>query len=192
MQSESSSIEPDASVSGLDGRWIAVQVLVGLERRVTESLRQRDYETYLPVYSPSGPWSDDCRKATVLLPGYTFCRFISAPRHKIIEVSGVKRLVGYGKMPTPISQGEMDTIHRIADSGYRCESRRLAEVGQLVTVSVGPLKGLTGIIIRASKGSRLVVSLPLLQRSVAVDIDGTDLSTVIVKTQSPGGSQDLI
>jgi len=51
-------------------------------------------------------------------------------------------------------------------------------VGRRVRVSSGPMQGLEGIIVRRKDRCRLVFSLALIMRSVAVEVDESDVEPI--------------
>jgi len=106
-----------------------------------------------------------------LFSGYTFCKFDVQQRFPILVAPGVLSIVGIGRIPTPISDQEISSIERITQSGLQYEPWPFTKVGEVRTVARGPLAGLEGIVVEVKPNVRLVVSLPMLQRSVAVEIE---------------------
>jgi transcription antitermination factor NusG len=76
-----------------------------------------------------------------------------------------------GKTPAPVDNEELAAVRRILDSRLLAEPWPFVNVGERVLVVHGSLNGLEGIIVSLKKNCRLVVSVTLLQRSVAVEID---------------------
>jgi transcription antitermination factor NusG len=89
----------------------------------------------------------------------------------VLTIPGVIRIVGFGGELTPVSEEEVSAIRSIVKSGYAAEPWPFLKVGQRVRIMEGALEGLEGILLKSRAGSRLVVSVDLLQRSVAVEID---------------------
>jgi transcription antitermination factor NusG len=106
-----------------------------------------------------------------LFPGYVFCRFNPADRLPILTAPGVVQIVGVGKVPAPVDDNELAAVRRILDSRLLAEPWPFLNVGERVLVAHGSLNGLEGIIVALKKNCRLVVSVTLLNRSVAVEID---------------------
>jgi transcription antitermination factor NusG len=158
-----------------DGRWIAVQVKAGTERKIADSLILREYELFLPIYRKRGRITTQER---VLFPGYVFCRYLEQARHRIVEIPGVVRLVGLSKTPIPIPDDEIEAIRRIVDSGFHSEPWKFLTLGQHVRVLRGPLEGLTGLLVAHRKSNRLVVAVSLLSRSVAAEVDAADTEPI--------------
>ena len=155
-----------------DGAWIAVQVRCGFEASVSKGLYERGYEEFLPSYR------DPERRRAIerpLFPGYVFCRYARFPTHRIVEVPSVIRLVGIGKVPLAIPDGEIDDIRRVVDSGVYSEPWKFLHAGQHVIVTRGPIKGVRGKLVAEKKGMRLIVSVNLLGRAIAIEVDAADV-----------------
>jgi transcription antitermination factor NusG len=153
-------------------QWYALQVRPRFEKIVTAHLQHKGYGEYLPLYKSRRRWSDRIKELELpLFSGYTFCRFDIHNRLPILMVPGVLSIVGAGKHPTPVSDEEILAIQDIAQSGLEYGPWPFIKAGQPVSVERGPLAGLEGVVVEIKAGWRLIVSLPLLQRSVAVEID---------------------
>jgi transcription antitermination factor NusG len=88
-----------------------------------------------------------------------------------VTVPGVHGLVSFGKRPAPIPQSEIDAVRRLVDGRERYEPHPFLKRGDWVRVKSGPLAGLEGILVRKKNLFRLVLSVELLQQSVAVEVD---------------------
>jgi transcriptional antiterminator NusG len=162
-----------------DGDWIAVQVRSGFERTVSEGLQQRGYEQFLPSYQQHR--SRGSQKETIqrpLFPGYVFCRYIRVPRYRILATPAVIRLVGAGNMLISIPDDEIEAIRRVVNSGLYSEPWRCLQVGQAVIVNRGALCGVRGTLVSVRQGRRLLVSIGLLGRAVAVEVDAEAVSPI--------------
>jgi len=163
--------------------WFAVQVKTTHEKRVTSFLDYQGYECFLPVYKCRRRWSDRVRAVEMpLFPGYVFCRFMPRFRVTILKAPGVLRIVGFGYTPTPIDDPEIAAIQRVVYSGFGLSPHPFLRVGQQVRITSGSLSGLEGLITDVRR-DRLILSINLLQRSVAVEIDSA-WTAVIQTTRS--------
>jgi transcription antitermination factor NusG len=157
-----------------DTRWYALQIQSRLGRIASATLRGKGFEEFLPVYHSRRRWSDRIKEVALpLFPGYLFCRF--DPRDRLVPVlttPGVISIIGAGKTPIPVAEDEMEAVRSIVRSGLAAQPWPFLRIGSRISIDHGPLRGLEGIITKAGKVSRLVVSVTLLQRSVAVEIDG--------------------
>ena len=153
-------------------QWYALQVRPRFEKIVATHLQHKGYTEYLPLYKSRRKWSDRMKELELpLFSGYTFCKFDAQNRLPILIVPGVLAIVGVGRLPIPINEEEMSAIQSIVGSGLEYGPWPFMKVGQSVSVERGPLSGLEGTVVEMKTNCRLVVSLPLLQRSVAVEID---------------------
>jgi transcription antitermination factor NusG len=118
-----------------------------------------------------------------LFPGYLFCRFNPYDRLPILKTPGVTQIVGYNHVPVPVDEQEIEAIHRLVASGMPNAPCAYLEVGGKVRIEVGALRGLEGILTEVKGKRRLVLSITLLQRSVAVEID-TDAVSVVQSSQA--------
>jgi transcription antitermination factor NusG len=152
--------------------WYAVQVRPRFEKVVAKHLQHKGYEEYLPLYRSRRRWSDRMKEVELpLFSGYIFCRFDIQNRLPILIVPGVLSIVGVGKIPIAVSNDEISSIRQVVQSGLEYEPWTFMKPGQIVSVERGPLAGLEGTVIEVKSNYRLILSVPLLQRSVAVEID---------------------
>ncbi len=152
--------------------WFAIQVRPRYEKIVAAVLTNKGYETFLPMYRSRRRWSDRVKEIQApLFPGYLFSRFDVAKRLPILTTPGILMVVGNGKTPVPVSEEEIAAVRAIVDSEYAARPWPFLPSGHPVEIERGSLAGLRGILVSARKQHRLVVSVSLLQRSVAVEIN---------------------
>ena len=163
----------------LEERWYAAQTSANHEKRVAEQLNLRAVEAYLPLYTSVRRWKDRrVRLELPLFPGYVFVRLALRDRLQVLQTPSVARLVGFGGQPTPLPEQEIDSLRRGLTHDMLIEPHPYLKVGQRVRVKTGPLQGLEGLLLRRKKTSRFVISLDLIMRSVAVEIDTAELEPV--------------
>jgi transcription antitermination factor NusG len=173
--------------------WFALRVRANFEQLVAVALRHKGYEHFLPLYSTRRQWSDRIKDLKrPLFPGYLFCRFDPAERLPILKTPSVIGIVGIGKMPIPVEPKELAAVQKIVQSGLASLPWPFPKVGHLVSLEHGPLAGIDGTVLSIKNGYKLVVSITLLQRSVAVEIDSAwitpRLTPVHGHTVAPGYS----
>src|SRR5436190_7908574 len=152
--------------------WFAVQVKSTHEKRVTSLLQYQTYEFFLPHYTSRSRWSDRIKRVELpLFPGYVFTRFTAVDRIPILKTPSVISIVGIGAIPTHIDESEIAAIQRAVASGFGLSPHPFLQVGQRVRINGGSLCGLEGLIADVRKRDHLILSVTLLQRSVAVEID---------------------
>ncbi len=162
-----------AASSRQDLPWYAIQVQSRLGSVASATLRGKGYDEFLPLYRSRRRWSDRMKELELpLFPGYLFCRLDVHDRLlPILTAPGVIGIVSAGKTPIPIDDEEIEAIRAVLRSGLAAQPWPFLQVGSKVYIERGPLTGLEGIIANTDKVYRLIVSVNLLQRSVAVEID---------------------
>jgi transcription antitermination factor NusG len=167
--SESMDLNPDGEVRL---PWFALQVRARQEASVGEQLKGQGYERFLPFYKLRKRWSDRIKEIEApLFPGYLFCRFNPHNRLPILKTPGVIQIVGFNNTPAAVDEVEILSIQRLVSSGVQHQPCPFLAVGDRVRISAGPLVGLEGLLTDIKGSRRLVLSVSLLQRSVAVEID---------------------
>jgi len=152
--------------------WFALRVKTGWEKKVAASAESKGFEGFLPTYQTRRRWSDRYKTLEMpLFPGYFFCRLDPEARLPLLKIPGVHHFVGVGKIPMPIEESEIVAIERTIQSGLFAEPWPFMTVGDRVRVEYGPLAGVEGLFIEIKKQHRIVVSVSLLMRSVAVEIE---------------------
>jgi transcription antitermination factor NusG len=152
--------------------WYALQVRTRWEGSTATLLSGKGYQTLLPTYNTEKRWRGRPKEVTApLFPGYVFCRFDVLNRLPILVTPGVVTVVGRGRIPVPVEDSEIEAIQRMVSSGLRGEPWPYLEVGQQIRIADGALSGIEGILTSFKGSRRIVVSVSLLRRSVALEID---------------------
>jgi transcription termination/antitermination protein NusG len=155
-----------------DLRWYALTVRHQHERQTERLLRSQGWETLLPVYRSQRQWSDRVKEIELpLFSGYVFCRFGLHDRLRVEDTPGVAQVVKFNGLAAPLQDLEIAEIQAIAHSGVRLSPWPYLKAGDRVRVERGPLRGLEGTLLRDGSNARLVVSVELLQRSIAAEVD---------------------
>jgi len=136
-------------------------------------LAAKNYEVFLPTrrQAKQRPVNQSPERRKALFPGYLFCKITDRGVGKILTTPGVIRIVGIGNRPTPVPDEELESIRTAVESGINAQTWRYLPHGSKVRISNGPLEGLSGVLVSEPSGRRLVVSVTLLQRSVAITLD---------------------
>lgn len=106
-----------------------------------------------------------------LFPGYLFCRFDFQSRRPVVTTPGVIQIVGFGRVATPLADEEIKALQVAVSSGVAKQPWPFLELGEKVEIESGPLRGLEGVLLEFKGNRRLILSVSLLRRSVAVEID---------------------
>ena len=156
-------------------QWFAAYTSANHEKRVAQQLTWRSVEHFLPVYESVRRWKD--RRVHLqlpLFPGYVFVRLALRDRLRALAVPGVARLVGFDGRPTVVPAEDIQAI-RACLRNRDVQPHPYLRCGQRVRVLSGPLAGFSGIVVRQQNRTRLVVSFDVLERSVSVELEGTEL-----------------
>jgi transcription antitermination factor NusG len=160
-------------------RWFALTVKPRHEKAVVRALCAREVEPYLPLYRARHSWSDRVQAVEKpLFPGYVFCRFNLHSRFRALSAPGVTCIVGFAGADTPVSNTEIENLRGVLASGAPVVPWPHLRAGDAVRIERGPLAGTEGVLVREKTTWRLVVSVELLQRSVAVEVDRDALAPV--------------
>ena len=157
--------------------WYASYTSARHEKRVAAELQVRQVEHFLPLYSSVRRWKD--RRVTLdlpLFPGYVFVRLALRDRLRVLTIPSVARLVGFGSLPAALPNDEIETLRSGLSEHRRAVPHPFLTVGRCVRIVSGPFAGLQGFLQRRKSGLRVVVSLQLIQQSVAVEVDEADLA----------------
>ena len=159
--------------------WFALMVRTGREKTTTLQLENAGYECFLPVSKFTRRWSDRMKEIEVpLFSGYLFCRMDPYNRLPVLMTPGVIQIVGAGKTLIPVEEDEIAAIQLAVKNGLSTMPWPYLQVGHVARIEEGPLRGMTGIIVKIKSGMKLVLSVSLLQRSVAVEVDRSWLGGV--------------
>jgi transcription antitermination factor NusG len=167
---------PSAVATDSSAAWYAIWTRSHCERLVAQQLLAKGFQPFLPEMAVRA------RKAETtpivqrpMFPGYLFLKHSMEKRSyiEILKARGVVRILegGWNRLTT-IADEEMTAIERVIDSGASIMSHPYFQQGDHVRVIEGPLAGVQGLFVRDKKNrGRLVVSVKLLQTSVAIEVD---------------------
>ena len=174
-----------------DQAWYALYTRHQHEKTVARVLQSKGFGVFLPLYAAVHRWKDRTKRVSLpLFPCYVFLQGEARRRVDILGTPGVHSLVGTEGRPAPISAAEIDAIRQMVDSKALVEPYPYLRCGDWIRVKSGPLAGIEGILARKKNLFRLVVSVELLQKSVAVEVDVSDVERAPRPTW-PGGAHPL-
>ncbi len=163
-------------------RWYALHTKSRFEQKVQEMLLGKDLEAFLPRIQVMSRRKDRRKKILVpLIPGYVFVRSDLDPYKywEIIKTVGVVRMVGFKGRPVPADDEEVDSLMILDGTDRTVENRTFMKRGDRVMIMEGPLKGLIGYYLKhKNKSDKVVVSIELLKRSMAVEIGAWALEKI--------------
>jgi transcription antitermination factor NusG len=160
--------------------WYAAYISANHEKKVSRQLQMKRVVHYLPVYRSVRRWKD--RRVNLempLFPGYVFVRTALQDRLDVLRVPGVACLVSFTGVPAEIPASEIESLRASLNGGFRVEPHPYLLAGRKVILRSGPLEGLTGIVVRRKNITRFVITVNLIQRAVAVELDEADLEAAL-------------
>jgi len=159
----------------VEGKWYAVYTWARHEKCVAEQMGQRQLNSFLPVYRSIHRWKDRRKEVELaLFPSYVFVHLDLKDRVRVLEIPGVVHIVSALGVPVPLAEHEIETLRRGVEGKVKMEPHPYLQAGRRVRVRSGAMAGLEGILLRRKEGLRLVLSIEMLMRSVAVEIDEAD------------------
>jgi transcription antitermination factor NusG len=163
------------------GNWYAVQTRSRHEKAVAYRLGEQGIMTFLPTIREEHRWSD--RKKIVELPLFSCYVFVKVPptnedRLRVVRTDGVFQIVGVRGEGTPIPQEQIDSIQTLLANELPFTAYPFLKIGQRVRVKNGALAGIEGVLVGRSGERMLVISVDVIQRSMAVRIEGYDVEAI--------------
>jgi transcription antitermination factor NusG len=151
--------------------WYALAVKHQHENAVTSGLRETGFETLLPLYKSLRKWSDRTRQIEApVFPGYVFAHFPYDDRVRVLRIPAVRSIVAFNGKPATLTPAELVGIRAAVESKLPLRPWPFLKPGDLVRLDRGPLKGLEGTLVQEKDCFRFVISVGILQRSVAVEV----------------------
>jgi len=172
-----------------EARWYAASTAPCREKRVLDHLAVRQIESFLPLYLSSRKWKNGCRVELErpLFPGYVFVRMPATQRVRVLEVPSVLSIVSRGREPEPLEDDAMAAL-RTGLSLRNVEPHPYLVTGECVSISSGPFVGMSGVVVRRKGCLRVVITLDLLMRSMAVEVNVEDIESFRKPVQNAHGS----
>jgi transcription antitermination factor NusG len=156
--------------------WYALYTCPRHEKRVAEQIEQHRISCFLPLYRSVRRWKDRRKELELaLFPGYVFVRVALQDKLEVLRVPGVVRLVTFNGQPSALPEAEIESLRRGLAGRVRMAPHPYLQVGRRVRLRSGPMAGLEGILRRRKERLRLVVSIEMLARAVAVEVDEADV-----------------
>src|SRR5258707_7411263 len=149
------------------------------EKNAARILEYKEFEVFLPLYKARHRWKDRIKEVSVpLFPGFVFVREELKRWLAILTTPGVSSIVSCGDQPATIPFSEIEGIKRVVESTLRVDPHPFLKSGDWVRVKYGPIAGVEGILLRQKNVARLVLSVEMLGKSAAVEVDATDVERI--------------
>lgn len=161
--------------------WFAVQTRPRHEKKVSAELQEKGVTAFLPLLSSTRQWSDRTRVVEMpLFPQYVFVRIAQTlhTRVSVLRINGVTNFVGTRGIGVPIPDDQMERVQTVVRRGIPATSHTFLNVGRRIRIRGGALDGLEGILTAVNGDQTLVLSVELIQRSIAIRIAGFSIEPV--------------
>jgi len=162
-------------------QWYAVMSRSRHERLIAGALTSLGIRTLLPLVSETHRWSDRRKVVDVpLFPGYVFVQIPNSREAQVavLRTTGVVRFVGNQSGALAIPDREIDDVRAVLSHKMNCSPFPFLKIGQRVRIVGGSLDGVEGILLRRDSEHKLVISIELIQRSLAVSVCNFDVEPV--------------
>jgi transcription antitermination factor NusG len=159
--------------------WYALFTRHQHEKSVAHALGLKGFDVYLPLYRVLHRWQD--REKQLWLPLFSCYVFLCGGMDRQLQVlttPGLLHVVGPAGRPAIVPTDQLDAVRQMVESPLRVEPHPFLSSGDRVRVISGPLFGLQGILTRTKAATRLVVSVEMLGRSAAVEIDAAQVEKI--------------
>jgi transcription antitermination factor NusG len=168
-----------AAVREFLANWFAAYTNSHHEKSVASHFRERQIESFLPLYSTRHRWKNGCDMSLELplFPNYVFVRIDPRERVRILEVPGVLSLVGFGRNLAALPDFEIEAL-RSALGQRKIAPHAYLVIGERVRIKAGPMTGMEGVLLRKKNNFRVVLALDAIMQCVAVEVDADDLEPV--------------
>jgi transcription antitermination factor NusG len=161
--------------------WFAVQTRPRHEKKVSAELHEKGVSAFLPLVSSTRQWSDRSRVVEMpLFPQYVFVRIAQTlqTRVSVLRTNGVTNFVGTRGIGVPIPDEQIERVQTVVTRGIPATPVAFLNVGKRIRIRGGALDGLQGILTAVNGDQTLVVSVELIQRSIAIRIAGFSIEPV--------------
>jgi len=165
--------EIDDDINRANRSWYVVRTKAGDEHRASRNLLNQEIETYLPLfrdyYYCNGKMIP---KIKPLFPNYLFANFnLESHYYKVKWSRGVGLILGNREGPIPVSNKVVQAILDRIGKDNLVELEDQIQRGDLIQITSGPLKDLTGIFEKRMSGKdRVRILLNLIGVDVPVQI----------------------
>jgi transcription antitermination factor NusG len=156
-------------------QWYAIHTRARHEKMVAERLKEQGMTTFLPLITEVHSWSD--RKKKVQLPLFSCYVFVNMvpggkERLRVCTTDGVLQIVGTRGQGLPIPEEQIEAVRLILSEQLPWSAHPFLKIGQRVRIRGGAMDGVEGILLARNGDRTLVVSVDVIQRSIAVRIEG--------------------
>ena len=182
IHSESSPTFSPLNLPSGESNWYAVHTMARHEKRIAAQFEEKHVCTFLPLLHQIHRWSD--RRSIVEVPMFNCYAFVriaqtTTERLKVLRTPGVLGFVGSERQGTPIPDEQIESLQTAIREKIPCAAHPFISIGQRVRIRGGSLDGTEGILVRQGSEQSVVITVELLQRSVAIRVEGYDIEPII-------------
>ena len=159
--------------------WYAIHTRSRHEKVVRDQFLAKGITHLLPLHRKRSVWKDRIKMVEVpLFTGYIFGQFALQDKLQVLQTVGVVRMVGLNGIPEPVPEDQIEVIRRLVEQQLPYSPHPYLKEGMRVRIKRGPLSGAEGILLERRRNYRFIISVDLIQKSVAVDIDSVDVEAL--------------
>jgi transcription antitermination factor NusG len=189
MHSAGDGVEELAAGSPL--AWYAIYTKHQHEKNAANILSKKGFDVLLPLFRSTHRWKDRSQVVQLpLFPCYVFLQASLERKSEVLRTPGVFWFVGNGGRTCAIPYGEIDAIRRATRGPAKFEPHPYLKSGDRVRIRSGALAGVEGFLTRIKNEFRVVLSVELLQKAVAVEVDFSIVEPV-VRGERPSAASGL-
>jgi len=161
--------------------WYAVSTRSRQEKVVAQFLESTGVSVFLPLITEMRRWSDRNKPVAVpLFSGYVFVQIPASneSRVQVLKTPGVVQFVGVRGIPLPVAEKEIRDVKAVLSSSISCMPYPFIKVGQRVRIVGGSLDQIEGTLVGRGPGSKLVISVEIIQRSLAISLSDFEIEPI--------------
>ena len=153
--------------------WYVIQTKPKKEDEAKSYLSTKGVEVFSPLMENfllrNGRMNKELKS---LFPGYIFGKFDLEQNYPLVRwAKGVKKVLGFGEYPTPISEEVVEIIRERTDTQGVVRLKFQFQANDVIRIKTGPLKDLLGIFERwMPDGERVRILLSLMSYQPVVEI----------------------
>jgi transcription antitermination factor NusG len=160
--------------------WFAIYTKSHHEKSVASQLSHKCIDNYLPLYRAEHTWTHR-RRVTLdlpLFPNYLFVHILQSERSRVLSTDGVVMFVDRGDIIAPVHDAEIERLR--AELHLRTsEPHSNIAIGRKGRIVAGPLAGMEGTVLRHKGNLRLILTVPLINQLVAVEVNADEVKTCV-------------
>jgi transcription antitermination factor NusG len=171
----------DSGLAASAPLWFAVQTKPRHEKKVSESFTEKGIQHFLPLFRSKRQWAD--RWKWIELPLFSQYVFVRIPgsvecRVRVLRTNGVIRLAGKTGRGTAIPDEQITNLHTIVNQKIPSLPFGGVRIGERIRIRGGVLNGMEGVLAAVENERSLVISIDLIEKSVAIRIEGFEVEAV--------------